>query len=424
MAQQMLGLPDDWLAEFDGDEELNPNNIPKPENEEQDIEVPNDPRNSRRKPTATARWAAGKGGEGQGKGGKGRDGKGKGKDGKGKGGKGRSRNRWRNSPEDEVPVDRSDCTAGLDGEINAHIQCCGCHLYGHVKKKQGVWNCPSCDDDWGAGAGGAAPTAPKAVVDQVGGSWEWTAAAAPAPAPEAVVEQIATVPMAIDADAMFDAMACLDGQEDDGAAAEMRRVYLQKAEENVAKTRMIRLVPRSDARGSVSDQIHRVRSGTTAASSAREPCVVQIVKGLSPADQNFRVHLDGSKEDLDRFATLTEEIQQKATAIALGAPTRGPLEAEPRPPEEDGWVMVQPGKRRSPKKPPARSRNHVRQAASLLASFALLSAAVWAATIATVAVNEGMVPAGTHSWDHGAIQKSRRRRRRHQRSKRSATGTA
>jgi hypothetical protein len=70
-------------------------------------------------------------------------------------------------------------------------------------------------------------------------------------------------------------------------------------------------------------------------------------------------------EDLDRFATLTEEIQQEATAIALGAPTRGPLGAEPGPPEEDGWEMVQPGKRRSPKKPPARSRNHVRQAASL-----------------------------------------------------------
>jgi hypothetical protein len=36
MAQQMLGLPDDWLAEFDGDEDLNPNNIPKPENDEQE----------------------------------------------------------------------------------------------------------------------------------------------------------------------------------------------------------------------------------------------------------------------------------------------------------------------------------------------------------------------------------------------------
>ena len=33
MAQQMLGLPEGWLAEFDGDEELNPNNIPDPENE-------------------------------------------------------------------------------------------------------------------------------------------------------------------------------------------------------------------------------------------------------------------------------------------------------------------------------------------------------------------------------------------------------
>ena len=97
------------------------------------IEVPNDPKNSRRKPTAAARWAAGKGGEGQGKGGKGRDGKGKGKDGKGKGGKGRSRNRWRNSPEDEVPVDRSDCTAGLDGEMKHR-----CHRDGLVQPFRGA----------------------------------------------------------------------------------------------------------------------------------------------------------------------------------------------------------------------------------------------------------------------------------------------
>ena len=36
MAQQMLGLADDWEAEYDGDEGLNPNNIPKPENNEQE----------------------------------------------------------------------------------------------------------------------------------------------------------------------------------------------------------------------------------------------------------------------------------------------------------------------------------------------------------------------------------------------------
>jgi hypothetical protein len=36
MAQQMLGLADDWEAEYDGDEDLNPNNIPKPVNDEQE----------------------------------------------------------------------------------------------------------------------------------------------------------------------------------------------------------------------------------------------------------------------------------------------------------------------------------------------------------------------------------------------------
>jgi hypothetical protein len=147
------------------------------------------------------------------------------------------------------------------------------------------------------------------VVDQVGGSWEWTEAAAPAPA--AVVEQVATVPMAIDVDAMFDAMACLDGEADDSAAAEMRRVYLQKAEENVAKARMIRLVPRSDARGSRTDQIHHVRAGTTAASAARDPCVVQIVKGLSPAGQNFRVHSS---------AREPAEVRSSRPSMTMGAP--------------------------------------------------------------------------------------------------------
>ena len=34
MAQQMLDLPVGWLAEFDGDEELNPSNIPEPATEE------------------------------------------------------------------------------------------------------------------------------------------------------------------------------------------------------------------------------------------------------------------------------------------------------------------------------------------------------------------------------------------------------
>jgi hypothetical protein len=101
------------------------------------LEVPNDPKNPRRKPNANTRWAAGKGGDGKGKGGKGRDGKGKGKDGKGKGGKGRNRNRWRSSTsEEDVPIDKDDCVAGLDGEINAHVKCHGCHLWGHIDRRR------------------------------------------------------------------------------------------------------------------------------------------------------------------------------------------------------------------------------------------------------------------------------------------------
>jgi hypothetical protein len=44
-----------------------------------------------------------------------------------------------------------------------------------------------------------------------------------------VVEQITPVPsaMGVDVNAMFDAMAMLDGQEDDGAAAVMRQTYLR-----------------------------------------------------------------------------------------------------------------------------------------------------------------------------------------------------
>jgi ribosomal protein L37AE/L43A len=464
---------------------------------------------------------------------------------------------WRNgTPEEEVPIDKDECVAGLDGEINTHVKCYGCHLWGHIKMKQGVWNCPSCEDEWGTGAGGAAPTG----------------------APKVVVEQITPVPSAIgiDVNAMFDAMAMMDGEEDDGAAAVMRQTYLQKREENVvaaARNQMIRLVRQPD--------------------QAHLPCVIQATMGLSPAGQNFlvqiskgahrgegfetvdddggspvslispqkanqlvqlnlarplpgkslydhfssvvsasghdlgytgdlevtlhpvdatgtpsvqaftvKVHIvskydgrglligtqqhmrwqivtsyktgsktitaedgtevtfpfsvktdgtpigpvkvltgktappkekevaaapaagplpdanatlsaciaeatqamakgvagayggammestpdvimEGSKEDLDRLATLTEEIQREAKATAHGAPAREPPAAEPTPHVKK-------------KTAPTRPRNHVRQAASLLASFALLSAAVWSATIATVAVSEGMVHAGTH----------------------------
>jgi hypothetical protein len=59
---------------------------------------------------------------------------------KGKGGKyGRTnnRNRRRSSPEDEISLDKDDCTAGLEGEINAHVKCYGCHLWGHIKSRCG-----------------------------------------------------------------------------------------------------------------------------------------------------------------------------------------------------------------------------------------------------------------------------------------------
>jgi hypothetical protein len=162
------------------------------------------------------------------------------------------------------------------------------------------------------------------VVDQVGGSWEWTEAA-PAPAPKAVVEQVATVPMALDVDAMFDAMASLDGEADDTGAAEMKRVYLQKAEENVAKSRMIRVVPhklapRSDAR--CSERIHRVKQGTTAASATLDPCVVQIVQGMSPAGQNFRVQLS---QGARRGAELETVDDDGGSPVNLISPTKAAL---------------------------------------------------------------------------------------------------
>ena len=50
--------------------------------------------------------------------------------------------------------------AGLDGKILEWILCYGCNRYGHVKKKDGIVNCPTWKE----------PNAPpKAVVEQVAG---------------------------------------------------------------------------------------------------------------------------------------------------------------------------------------------------------------------------------------------------------------
>jgi hypothetical protein len=131
--------------------------------------------------------------------------------------------------------------------------------------------------------------------------------------------------MALDVDAMFDAMASLDGEADDTGAAEMKRVYLQKAEENVAKARMIRavphkLAPRSDAR--CSEKIHQVKRGTTAASATLDPCVVQIVQGMSPAGQNFRVQLS---QGARRGAELESVDDDGGSPVNLISPTKAAL---------------------------------------------------------------------------------------------------
>ena len=123
---------------------------------------------------------------------------------------------------------------------------------------------------------------------------------------------------------MFDAMASLDGEADDTGAAEMKRVYLRKAEENVAKIKMIRtvphkLAPRSDAR---SGKIHRVKQGTTAASATLDPCVVQIVQGMSPAGQNFRVQLS---QGARRGAELESVDDDGGSPVNLISPTKAAL---------------------------------------------------------------------------------------------------
>jgi hypothetical protein len=47
------------------------------------------------------------------------------------------------SPEDGSFPDKYECVAGLDGEINAHVTCDGCHLWGHVESN---CNSRSADD--------------------------------------------------------------------------------------------------------------------------------------------------------------------------------------------------------------------------------------------------------------------------------------
>jgi hypothetical protein len=101
------------------------------------------------------------------------------------------------------------------------VQCYGCQKYGHVKKKGGVANCPwwvvTADGSEyydanliKAADGAGAPSAPRAVVDQVN------------PAP--------TAP-AIDLDALMEAFTLVDGPGGDTVAA-MKQVYLTASTRN------------------------------------------------------------------------------------------------------------------------------------------------------------------------------------------------
>jgi hypothetical protein len=104
----------------------------------------------------------------------------KGKDGKGKGGRGGNRRTRRQGSQrdDATPGPGAGSpAAGLDGIVSAHVQCYGCQKHGHVKKKGGVVNCPwwvvaadgseYYDANPKAAVGASAPSAPRAVVDQV-----------------------------------------------------------------------------------------------------------------------------------------------------------------------------------------------------------------------------------------------------------------
>ncbi|MGB0675649.1 MAG: hypothetical protein ACPGOU_05435, partial [Candidatus Nanopelagicales bacterium] len=145
------------------------------------------------------------GGGGKGGGGKGRNTRGTSRQRGKHGGKGKGND---TPPSDLPPV------AGLDGKILEWILCYGCNRYGHVKKKDGIVNCPTWKE----------PNAPpKAVVEQVVGQEGG----------------------AVDIDALLKAAAMLD-DGDESAAAVMKQMYLKYAEENQASkatAKMIRGVP-------------------------------------------------------------------------------------------------------------------------------------------------------------------------------------
>ena len=124
----------------------------------------------------------------------------------------------RNRPSlDDESSDGSPPVAGLDGKVLEWILCYGCNRYGHVKKKDGIVNCPTWKE----------PNAPpKAVVEQVVGQ----GGAAPD----------------IDIDALLKAAAMLD-DGDENAAAVMKQMYLKYAEENKASKASVKMIRGRDA---------------------------------------------------------------------------------------------------------------------------------------------------------------------------------
>ena len=176
-------------------------------------------------------------------GGKGKDGKGKGRNGKGQRGTQRPRSQRGDA----------ELVAGLDGIVIEHVQCYGCNGWGHVKKKQGVVNCPwwvtkpdgseGYDANHKAANGAANPSAPGAVVAQV------------TPAPTAT---------AVDIDALMEALALADGP-DDAAVAEMKQVYLKASSRNAQARPVLGKLP---------------------------ACILGVL-GRAPSGQNFKAKFGG-----------------------------------------------------------------------------------------------------------------------------------